>query len=121
MIFAALSLSAALLASPFALAADDKPASPPAPIGAALFAKSCASCHGVDAKGKPAMAKALKVEADALDLTGERASKAKDADLTDAIAKGRGKMPAYGKKMSETEIAAVLLHVRSLHGSSEKK
>ncbi len=82
---------------------------------AATYAKSCASCHGKDGKGNPKMAKALKVDIMALDLT-DAATRAKpDAALIKVTADGVGKtMPAYGKKLKPEEIAALIAYVRTL-------
>ncbi|MFA6028253.1 MAG: c-type cytochrome [Elusimicrobiota bacterium] len=72
--------------------------------GKKLFDAKCATCHGKDGKGSPAMQKMLKVGAAALDVT-----KAKDfAAVTE---NGRGKMPAYKGKLSSAEIADLQAHI----------
>jgi len=37
-----------------------------------------------------------------------------DIELTKIISGGKGKMPAYGKKMSEADVAALIATIRSL-------
>lgn len=72
--------------------------------GKKLFDAKCATCHGKDGKGNPAMQKMLKVDAAALDVT-----KAKDfAAVTE---NGRGKMPSYKGKLSAAEIADLQAYI----------
>lgn len=90
------------------------PAKEAANPGKELFAKKCASCHGADAKGKPAMAKMFKVKAEELDLTSAEFSKVSDADATKVIVGGKNKMPSFKGKLKDAEVAGVLAYVRSL-------
>jgi mono/diheme cytochrome c family protein len=80
--------------------------------GKATYDKLCASCHGADGKGNPAMAKALGEKG--LNLTTKEVKAAKDDDLLKVIAEGRGKMPASGKSLSKPEQKEILDFVRSL-------
>jgi cytochrome c6 len=89
--------------SPGAMAAD-------ASAGKAVFEKSCASCHGKDGKGNPAMAKVLGEKG--LDLTSKDATQKSDEQLLKVIAEGAGKMPA--QKITKEESKQVLDYVRSL-------
>ncbi len=41
-------------------------------------------------------------------------AKMSDEDLSSAIEKGKGKMPAYGKSLKPDEIKAMVAYVRSL-------
>ncbi len=75
--------------------------------GAELFKAKCAMCHGPDGSKENA---AMGVKP----LSGAEAQKASDADLTAAITKGKGKMPAYGGKLSSTQIGDLVKFVRSL-------
>lgn len=72
----------------------------------------CSSCHGKDAKGSPAMAKMFKVAPEKLDLT--LAATEKGEVLEKAIAKGQGKMPAYGKKLKPEDIQLLVAYIQSL-------
>jgi mono/diheme cytochrome c family protein len=80
--------------------------------GKAVYDKSCASCHGADGKGNPAMTKVFG-EKDLNVATKEVAGK-KDDELLKAIVDGKGKMPAAGKTLGKSDQKAVLEHVRSL-------
>lgn len=80
--------------------------------GKATYDKLCASCHGADGKGNPAMAKAMGEKG--LNIVGKETGQKKDDDLLKVITEGRGKMPASGKGLSKSEQKQVLEHVRSL-------
>jgi len=89
------------IATTAAIAAD--------PDGAALF-KSCAACHGADGAGQTPVGKTMKVR----DLRSADVQKQTDIELMKVIAGGKGKMPAYGKKMTTAEIMAVIAYMRTL-------
>lgn len=75
--------------------------------GAAIFKTKCAMCHGADgSKENPAMG--------TKSLAGPEIQKLSDAQLTEAITKGKGKMPAYAGKLSDEEIKAVVAFVHTL-------
>jgi cytochrome c6 len=81
-----------------------------ADVGKAAYEKSCASCHGKDGKGNPAMAKVLGEKG--LDLTTKEATQKSDEQLLKIIVEGTGKMPAT--KLSKDEQQQVLRYTRSL-------
>ena len=86
----------------FSLAAD---------TGPDLFASKCASCHGKDGSGNTPMGKNLKLR----DLGSADVQKASDKDLKETITKGKPpKMPAYGGKLSDTQIDDLVKFIRSL-------
>jgi alcohol dehydrogenase (quinone), cytochrome c subunit len=91
--------------SPSAWSADAK-------TGKATYDKLCASCHGADGKGNPAMIKALGEKG--LNIVGKETKAKKDDELLKVIAEGAGKMPASGKGLSEQERKDVLAYARSL-------
>jgi mono/diheme cytochrome c family protein len=93
-----------LILSPVSWAADAG--------GKAVYDKNCASCHGPDGKGNPAMTKVFG-EKELNIVTKEVAGK-KDDELLKVIVDGKGKMPAAGKTLSKSDQKAVLEHVRSL-------
>ena len=97
--------AALLMSAPAVLAGEAKG-------GKATYDKLCASCHGPDGKGNPAMAKAMGEKG--LNLTTKEVKEAKDDELLKVITEGRGKMPASGKGLSKTEQKEVLDFVRSL-------
>jgi mono/diheme cytochrome c family protein len=74
----------------------------------ATYKAKCAGCHGADGKGETPSGKAMKVN----DFTSETVQKMSDADLTDAIAKGKGKMPAY-KTLTADQVKDLVAYVRS--------
>ena len=83
-----------------------------AKAGKATYDKLCASCHGADGKGNPAIAKTMGEKG--LNLTTKEAQGKKDDELLKIITQGEGKMPASGKNLSKQEQADVLAYVRSL-------
>ena len=81
-----------------------------AKAGKAIYDKSCASCHGADGKGNPAMAKVLGEKG--LNLTTKEVMKMSDDQVLKIIAQGAGKMPA--SKISVEDQKRVLSYMRSL-------
>jgi cytochrome c6 len=78
---------------------------------AELYAKNCASCHGRDGRAKTFKGK-LK---HARDLAGsEWQGRVSDERIFNSIMNGKGKMPAFAKKLSEEEIDALVAYVRGL-------
>jgi mono/diheme cytochrome c family protein len=76
-----------------------------------LYKKYCASCHGKDGRGKTFKGKLTH----ARDLT----DRAWQDDMSDerffnSIMKGKNKMPAFSKKLSESEIESLVRYVRAL-------
>ena len=82
-----------------------------APAGKAIYDKQCASCHGADGKGNPAMIKALGEKG--LNLTTKEVKAMKDEQITKIIVEGAGKMPP-SKNLSAQEQKAVVSYTRSL-------
>ena len=78
---------------------------------AETYAKSCASCHGKDGRAKTFKGK-LKHTRDLTDP--EWQDKASDERVFNSIMNGKGKMPSFGKKLSEPEINALVTYVRGL-------
>ncbi len=80
-----------------------------------LFDKNCASCHGKDGRAKTLLAAFNK----ARDLTAVPWQEStSDTAIIESIRAGRGKMPAFEKQLSETQIEALLQYVRGLKKSS---
>ena len=80
--------------------------------GKAIYGKLCASCHGADGKGNPAMTKVFGEKE--LNIVDQETMKKSDDELLKVIVQGKGKMPASGKNLSKQEQKQVLDHVRSL-------
>lgn len=98
---------ALVLVASFALASG---LSAVAADGAATFKAKCAMCHGADGTGNTQMGKAMGLK----DLGSADVQKQSDADLTTIVTKGKGKMPAFGGKISDEDISAVVKYVRTL-------
>jgi cytochrome c6 len=77
---------------------------------AANFKKQCALCHGPDGRATIPMSKTM----GAVDLTSAAVQKTPDADLKVVIAKGKGKMPAYGNALGAKGVDDMLKYVRGL-------
>ena len=87
--------------------------------GKKLFVAKCASCHGLDGKGKAAIAKMKKVDPSALDMTKEATAKKPLADLVKTASEGTGKMPSMKTKMTPAEIEASVKYLLTL-GTAKK-
>lgn len=77
---------------------------------ATTFKTKCAVCHGADGSGATAQGKALKVR----DLRSAETQKMTDAQITETIVKGKKKMPAYGKNISQDQIKQLVAHIRGM-------
>jgi cytochrome c6 len=75
---------------------------------AALWAQHCASCHGKDGSGTTMMGKKLGLK----DYTKEQGFS--DAEATNVIKNGKGKMKGYKDKLSDADVKALVAYVRSL-------
>lgn len=76
-----------------------------------LYSKNCASCHGRDGRAKTLKAKRNHARNFSDPEWHERVT---DERIFNSIMNGKGKMPAYGKKLSEQEIDALVTYVRGL-------
>jgi mono/diheme cytochrome c family protein len=74
----------------------------------ALWAQHCASCHGKDGSGNTTMGKKLAVK----DYTKDQGFS--DAEATNVIKNGKGKMKGYKDKLSDADVKALVAYVRSL-------
>ncbi len=85
---------------------------PAFPQGAAeqLYKTKCSTCHGSDGAGATPAGKATKARG----FCSEEVSKETDEEWTTVIVKGKNKMPAYDKKLSETEIKGLVGYIRGL-------
>src|SRR6478672_2720146 len=72
---------------------------------AATYKAKCAMCHGADGKGGKMGTR---------DFASAEVKAETDAQLTDIITKGKGKMPAYSGKLKDTEIKDLVTYVRGL-------
>lgn len=76
----------------------------------ALFSSKCAMCHGADGQGKTTMGTKLNIK----NLASPEVQKQSAAELSQTIAKGKNKMPAYEGKLSKDEITQLSGYVKGL-------
>src|SRR5947209_7497680 len=79
--------------------------------GKAAYDKACKSCHGADGTPNPAIAKMTKVEM--RDLKSGEVQGAGDAELSNAITQGKGKMKPV-KSVSAADANNIVAYMRSL-------
>jgi mono/diheme cytochrome c family protein len=81
--------------------AEDKPTTPaitPVAVGQEMFRTDCASCHGLDAKGRGPAASALKAKpTDLTQLSKRNGGRFPSAMVENAI-QGNGLIPAHGSR-----------------------
>lgn len=78
--------------------------------GEKVYKAKCAMCHGADGAGATPAGKGTK----ARDFCSDEVKKETDEDWSLIIVKGKNKMPAYDKKITEAEIKDVVAYIRSL-------
>ena len=77
--------------------------------GGSVYRKMCVTCHGPNGSGTQA-GKALGTH----DLRSPAVQKMSDGELTDLIAKGKNKMPAYAATFKGAEIKDLVAYIRTL-------
>jgi mono/diheme cytochrome c family protein len=75
---------------------------------AATYKAKCAMCHGADGKGS-----AMGTKMGARDFASAEVKAETDAQLTDIINKGKGKMPAYTGKLSDADVKGLVAYIRA--------
>jgi cytochrome c6 len=75
-----------------------------------IYKTNCVLCHAPDGSGSSPSGKALKAQ----DLRSELIQKKTDDELATAITTGKGKMPAFGKKLKPDQIAQLVAYIRAL-------
>ena len=81
-----------------------------ADAGADTFKARCAPCHGKTGKGDTKMGQHFKLR----DLSSADVQKQTEDELVAIIAKGKGKMPPYGAKLTREQIEDLVKFIRSL-------
>jgi cytochrome c6 len=76
---------------------------------AALYKAKCAMCHGADGKATKAG-----TTMGAKDFQAPEVAKLTDAEWIAATAKGKNKMPAFDKKLTEDQIKELVKFIRTL-------
>ena len=77
---------------------------------AALYKSKCQVCHGPDGKGDTPAGQKM----GAKDFHSPEVAKMSDAELIDALKKGKGKMQSYDGKLTDDQIKALVKYVHSL-------
>lgn len=77
--------------------------------GEALYKQRCAGCHGSDGKAETTMGKSMHIPS----FASPDVQKESDADLTNIIEKGKGRMPAY-KTLKPDEVQSLVAYIRTL-------
>jgi mono/diheme cytochrome c family protein len=78
--------------------------------GAAIYKAKCALCHAADGSGHTPAGKSMHLR----DLRSAEVQKMSDADFSAIIRNGKGKMPAYGKSLSISDIEALVAYIRTI-------
>jgi cytochrome c6 len=77
---------------------------------AKVFKANCAVCHGANGDANTPTGKALQAK----DLKSAEIQSQSDSQLAEVITKGRGKMPAFGAKLSADVTNSVVAYIRQL-------
>lgn len=77
---------------------------------AALYKSKCQVCHGADGKGGTPAGQKLGVK----DFHSPEVAKMSDAELIEAVKKGKGKMQGYEGKLTDDQIKALVKYIHSL-------
>jgi cytochrome c6 len=80
------------------------------PSGTDVYTTKCQMCHGATGLGDTPAGKAMK----ARPFNAPDVLKESDADLIGVIKNGKNKMPAFAGKLTDAQIAASVIHIRSL-------
>ncbi len=98
------------LTNPFTRRTSVSQAAPAGSAGEALYAANCSACHGANGQGQSGTFPAL---------AGSAAVTAADPTALITLVKhGAGTMPAYGTRLSDADIAALLTYIRSTWGNN---
>lgn len=80
--------------------------------GAALYAKTCASCHGPKGTPNPAMARSMGLSDFA---NAEARASVADTAMRRAVSDGQGRaMPAYKARLTPEQIDSLVSYIRTL-------
>jgi cytochrome c6 len=77
---------------------------------AKVYKTNCVLCHAVDGSGSTASGKTMKAK----DLRSAEVQGKSDAELAEFITQGKGKMPAFGKKLKPDGIKELVAYIREM-------
>ena len=89
------------------------PPTGPVDLGAQVFTQRCVLCHGPDGHGDGPASKGLKPQPRNFHDAAYMSTRT-DAELLTTIHQGKGPMPRWQGVLSESEMVAVLKHIREL-------
>jgi mono/diheme cytochrome c family protein len=75
-----------------------------------LYKSKCVSCHAADGSGNTPVGKKLGVH----DFRSPEVQSKSDAELTQILKKGKGKMKGFGSKLSDQQTRLLIAYVREL-------
>jgi cytochrome c6 len=78
--------------------------------GETIYKQKCAMCHGADGEANTPAGKMLKAQS----FKSAALMKETEAEMIEATKKGKGKMPEFGTKLSDSQIKEVIAYVRNL-------
>lgn len=87
----------------------------------AMWDKQCAGCHGPKGAGRTSKALKLKIDAALLDLGREASAKYTREELATIVSNGKGKMPAFKKKLKAPDREALVDHAAALAAARRAK
>lgn len=80
-----------------------------------LYSYNCALCHGEDGRAQTSMGRTFAAP-NLTDAAWWKKTRPTNKRLSDSIRHGRGHMPAFGRQLSKSEIAALVVFVRTFDG-----
>ena len=84
-----------------------------------VFQQRCARCHGPDGQGLTVLGSMLKIP-NFTDRAWWR-DEVTNRRLISSVTTGKNEMPAFGKKLTRTEISSLVAYVRRFYKSSAEK
>jgi mono/diheme cytochrome c family protein len=87
-----------------------------------LFRNNCARCHGGDGRGDTPLGHTYKTpDFTAQEWWRKNSNITGSASLNFIVSRGKGGMPAFGKKLSRTEIRSLVTYVRRFKNQKSSK
>ena len=77
---------------------------------AKVYKTNCVLCHAADGSGSSPSGKAMKAK----DLRSHEIQEKSDPELAEFITQGKGKMPAFGKKLKPDDIKQLVAYMREM-------
>ena len=78
--------------------------------GADIYKMRCSACHAASGAGDTTLGKHLKLRS----LRSPEVQQQSDQELFNITSRGKNRMPAYDRKLSREQIAAVVRYIRTM-------